>query len=415
MPAGTDSLTTPRRLPGTRTSCALLTVLTILLAWPSPPDALGAIVRPAYFALLAWFFWRASRASPALHGTPMRLVRGGFHVLLIGYTISALIQVTGAEAGPGLWVYLRHACEHGALFLLGTTLVAYGVMLFIPQVLEVHRLQQDLAARQHGALQDAETTRSRLEHHLVDADRRAMLGELAASVAHDLRNPLTIVKGTAESLCRKPRDRGDVVAHTAVIQRNIDKANRIIESLIGLARPRASEAQPLAPVDLLREVADLLQVECRRRGVAVEVVDAGARSEPLASDHTLLTQALLNLVLNAVQATPPGGAVRLAARARRADGANRVGFVVADRGTGLPPEQRARVGTPFFTTKAGGTGLGLASCRRIAAELRGGLRLFPRRRGGARAVLLLPLDATDPGVVTRRPATGSPQCATPGC
>ncbi len=398
MPTGAVPDLVVRSLPGTGTSCALLTVLTILLAWPSPPPELAVLVRPCYFALLSWFFWRATRASPELQGQPMRLVRGGFLILLVAFTISALIHFAGIRDAEGLTDYLRQVCESGALFLLGTTLTAYGLMLWIPQVLASNQLLAEHSARQRGALQDSESARSQLEQRLVDADRRGMLGELAATVAHDLRNPLTIVKGTAESLCRKQRTSAEIAEHTQIIQRNIDKADRTIDALIALARPRAQEPEDLDPGEVLADVADLLHVEAQRRAVKLTVARAGADAGTVRTDRTLVAQALLNLVLNAVQATPDGGSVRLVARHLRRGGRNVVAFAIEDRGHGLPPDVRARVFTPFFTTKAAGTGLGLSSCRRIAGELRGGLKLYPRRRGGARSLLLLPA----------RPEAGSP-------
>jgi signal transduction histidine kinase len=390
-----------RTLPGMRTSCALLTVLTILLAWPNPPQALGALVRPAYFALLAWFFWRTSRASPGLLGQPMRLVRGGFVILFVAFTTSAAIPLLDVRS-PSVQ-YVRDVCEHGALFLLGTTLTAYGLMLWIPQVIASHRLLEAHTARQRGALQDAETARSALEQRLVEADRRAMLGELAASVAHDLRNPLTIVKGTAESLCRRDRSRNEIAEHTAVIQRNVDKADRTLEALIGLARPRVGATERVEVTAVLAEIQSLLHVEARRHHVRLDVDPACGRCPPWHGDRTLLSQALLNLALNAVQATATRGTVRLCARAFRCRGADAVAFAVEDRGVGLPQQVRARLFTPFFTTKASGTGLGLSSCRRIATELKGALRLFPRHRGGCRALLLLPRTSTPAAAARTQP------------
>jgi signal transduction histidine kinase len=384
-PAPRDDLATPLR--GARTSCALLTLLTILMAWPQLPMPVLVWVRPAYFGLLTWFFWRTTRISPELQGQAMRLLWFGFLVLSLGATLSAGIQLAELEVRHGAFVFLRHTCEQGALFLLGTTLISYGLMLWLPQVLASHRLLAEHTARQRGELHAAEHTRSQLEQRLVDADRLGMLGELAASIAHDLRNPLTIVAGTANRRCRRPRSPAEVAEHTQVIRRNIDKADRTIQSLIDLARPRAGALARLDTTAVLHELADLVQVEARRRRVELRVDDTNGHS--LHTDHTLLLQALLNLLLNAVQASPPGAVVALSTRvtARRGD---RIAFVIADRGCGLSPTVRQQLFTPFFTTKPQGTGLGLASCRRIATELGGVLRLYPRTRGGARAVLWLP-------------------------
>ncbi|MCB9880110.1 MAG: ATP-binding protein, partial [Planctomycetes bacterium] len=105
----------------------------------------------------------------------------------------------------------------------------------------------------------------------------------------------------------------------------------------------------------------------------------------LHTDRTMLAQVLLNLSLNALQACPRGAGVTLAARRR--GGAALV--IVEDRGRGLPEDHRERLFSPFFTTRPDGTGLGLTGCRRIARQLGGDVRLYPRRRGGTRAVLSL--------------------------
>ena len=400
-------------LRGARASCAMLTVLTILLAWPNPPVPLIVLLRPAYFGLLTWFFWRSTRTSPELQGQAMRLVWFGFLVLCLSATLTAAIHFSQLEQRHGAFVYLRQTCEQGALFLLGTTLISYGLMLWLPQVLASHRLLAEHSARQHGELQTAEHTRSRLERQLVESDRRGMLGELAASIAHDLRNPLTIVAGTAESLCRKPRTAAEIVEHTQVIRRNIDKADRTIQSLIDLARPRAQQRGEHDAAAVLRELVDLLQVEARRR--RVELLLPPAAVARLHTDHTLLLQALLNLALNAVQASPAGAAVALQARRFSWRGQDRVAFCIADRGTGLPPAVRRQLFTPFFTTKADGTGLGLASCRRIASELGGALRLYPRTGGGARAVLWLPIGGPADSAPVPAPADEARTWAATSC
>lgn len=390
----------PSALPGARTSCALLTLFTVLLAWPWGDEAWAVIVRPCYFLLLFWFFWRTGRANPQLDGQAMRLVRTGFLVLWLSFTGVAVVHFGDLEPTHAAFVYLRQACESGAMFLLGTTLISYGLMLWIPQVLHSHQVLGSHYLRQRDELQVAANERSLLEQRLVDADRRGILGELAASIAHDLRNPLTIVKGTAESLCRKQRTPADIAEHTAVIRRNVDKADRTIASLIDLGRPRSNEPVELSVSELLRELHGLVHVEARRRKVQVEILPSRG-IDLVRADRVLLAQAVLNLVLNACQASAPHHLVQLRAVRKRIGGIEHVACIIADRGSGLPTDWRTRLFTPFFTTKPEGTGLGLSSCRRIATEIGARLRVYPRHRGGARAVLLLP--AAD--AMVRKPHT----------
>ncbi|MFK7740993.1 MAG: sensor histidine kinase [Planctomycetota bacterium] len=381
---GSPSIRMPHGLPRPRTSCALLTLFTVLIAWPSPRPEVSVLVHPAFFALLTWFFWRTARASTALQSQPMRLVTGGFFVLWLGFTLAAAIHFSGLERDYSAAAYLRQTCERGAWFVLGTTLLAYGLMLWIPEIVRSHELLAAHAEDQKGQLKKAASERSELEQRLVEADRLGMLGELAASIAHDLRNPLTIVKGTAESLCRRPRDAREIAEHTDVIRRNIERADRTIESLIDLARPKAGQLQRLAIDAVLHETAELLQVEARRRRVTLQVLES--RCTEVDADHTLLAQALMNLTLNALHASAQDRTIRLGARSF----GEWLAIYIEDRGIGLSDEVRQKLFQPFFTTKRSGTGLGLPSCRRIANELGGELRLYPRSGGGARALLWLP-------------------------
>lgn len=374
------------RLPGARTSCALLTLLTLLLAWPEPAPGFAAAVKTAYFAHLSWFFLRTRKASPALHSQPMRLICGGFFVLFLGYAVATSIYFLGLEAKYTAAVYMRLACEHGAWFLLGTTLISYGVMLCIPEVIKSNQLLSEHSEQQQHELQRSKTERTELEQRLVISDRLAMLGELAATIAHDLRNPLTIVKGTAESLCRKERTEQEIAEHTKVIQRNIDKADNAIANLINLAKQQRNDPVDTKAIAALDEVQDMLRVEAHRRAVMLVVKPTDRSSSLLQVDRTLLAQALMNLVLNALQASQAHGIVTLQARHFR----HNIALVVSDRGCGLPDDIKAGMLKPFFTTKPAGTGLGLISCRRIATELGGQLRHYSRRRGGARAIIWLP-------------------------
>lgn len=376
-----------RALPGAALHCVLLTVLTVALAALTGWSDTEALLRPLFFALLFSFFRAIGRRYPHIRDLPMRLVEAGFLVLTLGSTASAVIMLTGADLEDSWLGQLRVVLDRGAIFLLGLVLLAYGLLLWIPLVLESHRQLEASFARTRGALEKSETERTSMERRLLESHRLGILGELAAGVAHDLRNPLTIVKGAADALARKQRSPESIAEHAQIIRRGVEKADRTIQALIDLGRPRATERKVVALDDLAREVLALVQVEGRRRSLVFlsDVGDCAALA-----DRELLVQVLINLLLNAAQASPDRGAVGLRSRRHRLRGVDFVSIAVEDRGPGLPPAVRQQLFSPFFTTKPGGTGLGLLSSRRLCTEMGGCLDLYPRTRGGVRALLLLP-------------------------
>lgn len=380
--------------------CALLTAHTVLLAWLTGVPLADAVLRPSWFALLYWFFRRIGRQHAAVRGLPMRLIESGFLVLAVGFATSSAIALAGlAERAPAL-LQLQVVCERGAFFLLGLTLIAFGLMSWLPTVLENHRLLRQRFVWTHDRLQDAEHARSRMEARLVEADRLGLLGELAAGVAHDLRNPLAIIRGTADSLGRRTRSAEELQEHVEVLRRSIDRADKTITALIDLGRPPRAGDQQTDIDSVVRDVLALVLVESRRRQLTITTQLTAAVT--VRGDRALLQQTLLNLVLNAMQASVAAGTIVLRTRCHPAFGA--VAIAVDDRGCGLPANIRRQLFTPFFTTKPDGTGLGLLSCRRIALEMGGRLGIAPRRRGGARALLLLPLPTPAPSR-SRRTAT----------
>lgn len=391
-------------LPAAGLHCVLLTLMTVMLASLTGRSDIEPLLRPLFFALLFSFFRTVGTHHPHIRGLPMRLVETGFLVLTLGSTASAVLPTL-----PGLgedWIeQLQLFCDRGAVFLLGFVLLAYGLLLWIPQVLDQHRRLAVSYAHTQDELADSESARSRMEQRLVDADRLSMLGELAAGFAHDLRNPLTIVKGTAEALLRRPRSAAEIGEHATIIARNVERAERTIQSLLDLGRPRRAQRSTVGLEALFGDLFSLLQGEARRRRIECSALVGDLA---VAGDRDLLLQILLNLLLNAVHATPDGGAILV--RARTMGRTGKVAIAVEDRGPGLPAEIRQHLFTPFFTTRSGGTGLGLLSSRRLAKDMGGALGLYPRRRGGARAVLLLPSAAAAAAVATPVPEACGGRC-----
>jgi signal transduction histidine kinase len=224
----------------------------------------------------------------------------------------------------------------------------------------------------------------RLREESLDAAqaRAAALESMGASVAHELKNPLSSVKGLVQLLERsaaepKARER------LGVVQSEVERMEAILQEYVSFARPLGA----LRPADtrlepLLEEVASVVEGRARAAGVQVEWAATEARARV---DARRLKEALLNLALNALEATPPGGSVVLGAE----EAGGRVTLTVRDTGRGMPPEVLSRVGTPFFTTREAGTGLGVVLARAVAVQHGGSLEYESQPGQGTVARLTL--------------------------
>ncbi|MBI5069314.1 MAG: GAF domain-containing protein [Deltaproteobacteria bacterium] len=237
---------------------------------------------------------------------------------------------------------------------------------------------------------------ARTQAQLVQRERLAALGELAAVVAHEVRNPLGVIFNSLGALRRQVRSDGDAPMLLQIVGEEADRLNRMVGDLLDFARPSKPSIRPEPIPNLLDQVlASALATAGGAPGVTVvREVDEGLPSVPV--DGRQLRQALLNVVQNAIQAMPGGGI--LTVRARREG--HQLCLELADTGPGVPPHLRQKVFEPFFTTRATGTGLGLAVVRRVAADHRGTASVDNGPGGGAVFSLRLPLD-DGPGAVEK--------------
>lgn len=218
--------------------------------------------------------------------------------------------------------------------------------------------------------------------------RDTALKEMAAGVAHEIRNPLNSLKLLVDLLDAETGDRRTPAQSNTVetLHYEIGKLNRFIGQFLAYARPQAVEREPVSLEALVSGAVDMAMAEAHNRQVHIGT-QAEANFPALAVDRLRLEQALLNLVLNAVQASPADGRVTLRAGRAAAGG---VEISVEDDGEGIDPQALPRLFEPFFTTKAEGTGLGLATARKTVDEHGGALTAENRPQRGARFVLWLP-------------------------
>jgi two-component system sensor histidine kinase HydH len=230
----------------------------------------------------------------------------------------------------------------------------------------------------------------RLQAELRRSERLSTLGNMAARVAHEIRNPLSSIKGFATYLASRREDDADQEAARTMIG-EVERLNRVVSELLDFARPPNLNIAPADPAELMRRVMRLASVDAGAKGVDLRLgrLAEGGRA---AVDAERITQALLNLVLNAVQATDQGGSVTLSVLPPES---GRAVLVIEDSGRGMTREMLAQVFSPYFTTKAAGTGLGLSIVARIVEDHCGEIALESDPGRGTRVTLRLPL-AEDP-------------------
>ncbi len=245
---------------------------------------------------------------------------------------------------------------------------------------EEARLARDLAVAETARNRDAELDR---------LHRAATMAALGSGVAHELSTPLGVIVGRAEQVLARVAGDERAVRNIQVILEQTDHINHVVRGLLGLARGAPIALQSARADALVREAAALVQHRFVQANVAL-VPDVGPALPEIRCEPLLFKHALINLLLNACDASPPQSTVRVDVTADAAE----IAFVVTDEGEGITAQHAARATEPFFTTKppGEGTGLGLAIANEIAKTHRGSLDLAQRLPHGTRACIRIPLE-----------------------
>jgi len=243
-----------------------------------------------------------------------------------------------------------------------------------------------------GIFQDL-TEQKMLEAEVRRLDRLRVLGQLSAGVAHEIRNPLTGIATSAEVLGSRLEGCEDKLKYVRAILDETRRLDGIIRNLLSFAKPARPEFRPCALGEVSGRVASLLADQASKKGVELRLRD-DLEGRVLSADANQLTQVLLNLVLNAIEACDRGNVVEISLCSETDPACSAGGFVridVSDDGAGVPPAVREHLFEPFVTTKTQGTGLGLAISHQIIEEHRGSIRCECRDKG-TRFTIRLPLD-----------------------
>jgi len=239
-----------------------------------------------------------------------------------------------------------------------------------------------------------------LESEMRRGQTLAAAGQIAMGLAHEIRNPLGAIRGAVQLLKRELGDEARWAEYIEVLLKEVDRVNRIIEMLLDLGRPVTLRPVPLNIHQLLERVALMSEALAEPRRVQI-VRRYDPSLPPILADEDRMLQVLHNLVRNAIEAMPRGGRLMLVTRLSmdplfaKVDlglGLKSMALVqVADEGEGIPEATRARLFTPFFTTKDKGLGLGLALCHRIVEEHRGSIHVESELGKGTTVSCFLPI------------------------
>jgi two-component system sensor histidine kinase HydH len=248
--------------------------------------------------------------------------------------------------------------------------------------------------RENYSAQIRQVEREAVQEQLTEAEHLAQIGQLAASLAHEIKNPLAGISGAIQVI--RDSMRSDE-RHRPILDEVLRQVNRLdgtVKDLLIYARPKPPRLRKCSLDQLVARALTVLREQPEMQQVHLEYVNSQTLP-PIEADENQLEQLLTNLLLNAAQASPADGLVRLTTTPY-ADG---VRLTVADHGHGMDEEVRRRAMEPFFTTKARGTGLGLPICRKIVETHGGRITIHSIVGEGTEVVVELP---------RRQPASGSP-------
>lgn len=236
-----------------------------------------------------------------------------------------------------------------------------------------------------------------LEKKVRQSEKLAAIGRLAAGVAHEIRNPLSSIRGFARFLAHALSDRSQEREYAEIMVKEVDRINRVVNDLLTFAQPMKPNREPTDISKIIKHTIRLMEVDARSRDVLIHR-NISPDLDKLSIDGNQITQALINLILNALQELDTGGIIEVGADVDHSG--NQINIWVEDNGSGIAHENKGKIFDPFFTTREKGTGLGLAIVHKIAENHGGEIRVdspLPSRNQGCRFTIILPIKRSGRG------------------
>jgi len=268
-------------------------------------------------------------------------------------------------------IYFRHR-------IIVTSVVIMGILFFILRY---------VVKRGEKIIEKRAQERLLLKEKLSHAERLASLGEMVAGISHEIRNPLGIVSSTAELLKQKLARSEREVQLADVIVEEANRLNSIVTDFLNFARPQAPNLMPCKVNEVMEKNLTFLAPEIDKNGYQIYKRFADDIPE-IEADPGLLYQAFLNILMNAMQAMPEGGAIYIELSAR----GNTLTILFGDEGPGIPDETLNKIWEPFFTTKDKGSGLGLPIVKKVIEGHGGTIEIENGPEKGAQVTVTLPVE-----------------------
>jgi signal transduction histidine kinase len=226
---------------------------------------------------------------------------------------------------------------------------------------------------------------------LVQHEKLASIGRMAATIAHEIRNPLTSVKLNVQKIAEEEGFAETVKAHLDLTLEGIDQIERFIKELLNFTRVQELSLERFPPEQVIEESLKMLRDVLAQKKVAVETTFAEGLP-PILVDGDKMRQVFLNVIRNAHEALEAGGKISIACDTVEEGGRMKVRVRIADNGPGIPEKDRESIFEPFFSTKPSGFGLGLANARKIVEQHNGTIRVGKKRGRGSAFVILIPTE-----------------------
>jgi two-component system sensor histidine kinase HydH len=226
-----------------------------------------------------------------------------------------------------------------------------------------------------------------LKREVERSQRLASIGKLAAGIAHEIRNPLSSIKGFATYFKERYKEVPEDQETAEIMIQEVERLNRVIGQLLEFARPMSIKKKPTSLGALVQDSLKMIEGDAHRKGINVHVKSVSDMEE-VSIDADRMKQVFLNVYLNALEAMESGGT--LSVELHRDDAANNIEIAISDTGTGIKEEDLPHIFDPYFTTKSSGTGLGLAIVHKIIESHGGTVRVQSQHDTGTTVTIIIP-------------------------